>query len=115
MPRLFGTDGVRGVAHVDLTSDLVLALGRAAGVVLAPDGGTIVVGRDTRVSGPMLEDALVAGLCSAGAHVLRAGIVPTPAVAYLTLEHEAHAGAVISASHNPVEDNGIKFFSAQGL
>ena len=115
MKRLFGTDGVRGVANKDLTPDLALALGRGAGLVLAPGGGRFVVGRDTRLSGPMLEGALVAGLCSAGAEVLRAGIVPTPAVAYLTIEEGAAGGAVISASHNPVPDNGIKFFSAQGL
>jgi phosphoglucosamine mutase len=115
MGRLFGTDGVRGVANRDLTSDLVVALGRAAGQVLAPDGGTVVVGRDTRLSGPMLESALVAGLTSAGADVSLAGIVPTPAVAYLCLDERAVAGAVISASHNPVDDNGIKFFSDEGL
>jgi phosphoglucosamine mutase len=113
--RLFGTDGVRGVANRDLTPDLALALGRAAGLVLAPSGGRFVIGRDTRLSGPMLEAALVAGLCSSGAEVLRAGIVPTPAVAYLTLEEKARGGAVISASHNPVPDNGIKFFSSEGL
>jgi phosphoglucosamine mutase len=114
MTRLFGTDGVRGVANRDLTPDLALALGRAAGRVLT-DGGEVVVGRDTRVSGGMLEGALVAGLCSAGADVRLTGIIPTPAVAFLTMEEKAAAGAVISASHNPVEDNGIKFFSAAGL
>ncbi len=112
--RLFGTDGVRGVANRDLTPDLALALGRAAGQVLA-ENGKVVVGRDTRVSGPMLEGALVAGLCSAGAGVLLAGIVPTPGIAFLTIEEKARAGAVISASHNPVPDNGIKFFSTEGL
>ncbi|HVF53031.1 MAG TPA: phosphoglucosamine mutase [Actinomycetota bacterium] len=115
MARLFGTDGVRGVANEDLTPDLALALGRAAGEVLAAAGATVVVGRDTRVSGPMLEGALVAGLCSAGAHVELAGVIPTPAVAFLTLERGAAAGAVISASHNPVPDNGIKFFSDLGV
>jgi phosphoglucosamine mutase len=114
MSRLFGTDGVRGVANRDLTPDLALALGRAAGRVLAP-GGEVVVGRDTRVSGPMLEGALVAGLCSAGVDARVAGIIPTPAVAWLAVEDKAHAGAAISASHNPVADNGIKFFSAEGL
>jgi phosphoglucosamine mutase len=113
--RLFGTDGVRGVANVDLTPDLALALGRAAGFVLASGGGEVVMGRDTRVSGPMLEGGLVAGLCSAGVHVVLAGIIPTPGVAYLTVEEKARAGAVISASHNPVDDNGIKFFSDEGL
>ncbi len=115
MPRLFGTDGVRGVANKDLTPDLVLALGRAAGLVLASHGGDVVVGRDTRLSGPMLESALIAGLSSAGATVRVAGIVPTPAVSWLTVEVGARAGAVISASHNPVADNGIKFFSEEGL
>jgi len=115
MKRLFGTDGVRGVANRDLTPDLALALGRAAASVLAPSGGRFVVGRDTRLSGPMLEAALVAGLCSAGSDVLRAGVVPTPAVAFLTLEEEGSGGSVISASHNPVPDNGIKFFSSEGL
>jgi phosphoglucosamine mutase len=113
MTKLFGTDGVRGVANRDLTPDLVLALGRAAGAVTAR-GGRVVVGRDTRVSGPMLEGALVAGLCSAGVDVLLAGIVPTPAVAFLTRHERAQAGAVISASHNPVAHNGIKFFSESG-
>ena len=115
MSRLFGTDGVRGVANEQLTPDLALALGRAAGLALAPSGGRFVVGRDTRLSGPMLEAALVAGLCSSGAEVLRLGIVPTPAVAYLTVEEGADGGAMISASHNPVPDNGIKFFSNEGL
>lgn len=114
MTRLFGTDGVRGVANRDLTPDLALALGRAAGLVLAPGGGRVVVGRDTRLSGPMLQGALTAGLCSAGAQVLDAGILPTPGVAWLTRQEDAAAGAVISASHNPVPDNGIKFFSAVG-
>jgi len=115
MTRLFGTDGVRGVANSELTPDLTLALGRAAGRVLAPGGGIVVLGRDTRLSGPMLEGALVAGLCSAGAGVHLAGVIPTPAVAFLTLDEGAAAGAVISASHNPVADNGIKFFSDEGL
>jgi phosphoglucosamine mutase len=114
MARLFGTDGVRGVANRDLTPDLALALGRAAGLVLAPGGGRVVVGRDTRLSGPMLHAALTAGLCSAGAEVLDAGILPTPGVAWLTRSEGAAAGAMISASHNPVPDNGIKFFSAVG-
>jgi phosphoglucosamine mutase len=115
MPRLFGTDGVRGVANKDLTPDLALALGRAAGLVLAPSGGSIVVGRDTRVSGPMLESALVAGLCSAGVDARSAGVVPTPAVAFLTVDEGARAGGMVSASHNPVPDNGIKFFSDEGM
>lgn len=114
MTRLFGTDGIRGVANDDLSPDLVLALGRAAGVAAAR-GGPVIVGRDTRPSGPMLEAALVAGFCSAGVEVRRAGIVPTPAVAFLTVEEKATCGAVISASHNPVPDNGIKFFSDMGF
>ena len=115
MPRLFGTDGIRGIANEDLTPDLALALGRAAGRVLAPDGGEVIIGRDTRVSGPMLEGALVAGLCSAGVAVRTAGIVPSPAVAFLTVDERARAGTVISASHNPAPDNGIKFFSQLGI
>jgi phosphoglucosamine mutase len=115
MPALFGTDGVRGVANRDLTPDFALALGRAAGLVLASGGGDVIVGRDTRPSGPMLEGALVAGLSSAGARALLAGVIPTPGVAFLTLDEQALAGAVISASHNPVEDNGIKFFSQEGM
>ena len=115
MARLFGTDGVRGIANKDLTPDLALALGRAAALVVAPAGGEFVVGRDTRISGPMLEAALVAGLCSAGSDVRLAGVVPSPAVAFLTIDEKASGGAVISASHNPVDDNGIKFFSDEGL
>jgi phosphoglucosamine mutase len=115
MPRLFGTDGVRGVANRELTPDLALALGRAAGLVLAAERGEVVIGRDTRISGPMLEAALAAGLASSGVNVRTAGIVPTPAVAFLTQEEKASAGGVISASHNPVPDNGIKFFSAEGM
>jgi phosphoglucosamine mutase len=115
MTRLFGTDGVRGVANRDLTPDLALAVGRAGGLVLAPDGGRVVVGRDTRISGPMLEGALIAGLCSAGVQVMAAGVIPSPAVAFLTVDDGAAAGAVISASHNPVPDNGLKFFSEEGL
>lgn len=113
MTRLFGTDGVRGKANLDLTPDLALALGRAAGFVFG-DAGRVVLGRDTRVSGPMLEAALTAGLCSAGHDVALAGIVPTPAVSFLTSDEDVTAGGVVSASHNPVDDNGIKFFSSEG-
>jgi phosphoglucosamine mutase len=105
---------VRGVANRQLTPELALALGRAAGVVLARSG-PVVVGRDTRVSGSMLEGALVAGLCSAGTQVRLAGVIPTPGVAFLTIDERAAAGAMISASHNPVADNGIKFFSPEGV
>lgn len=115
MTQLFGTDGVRGVANRDLTPDLALALGRAAGQALGAPDGKVVVGRDTRLSGPMLEHALVAGLCSSGIDVVRLGVVPTPAVAHMILELGAAGGSMVSASHNPVPDNGIKFFSDQGL
>lgn len=115
MPKLFGTDGVRGVANRDLTPDLAVALGRAAGRVIAPNGGEVVVGRDTRISGAMLEGALIAGLCSAGVSVKNLGIVPTPAVAHLVLTEGLRGGGMVSASHNPVPDNGIKFFDASAL
>ncbi|MBE3577211.1 MAG: phosphoglucosamine mutase [Limnochordales bacterium] len=116
MKRLFGTDGVRGVANREITPELAFRLGRAAVAVLAADveRPRIVVGRDTRASGEMLQSALVAGFLSAGADCLDAGVIPTPAVAYLTRLRQAQAGAVISASHNPVEDNGIKFFGPNG-
>jgi phosphoglucosamine mutase len=107
----FGTDGVRGVANLDLTPELVLALGRAAARVLG--GWHFVVGRDTRLSGPLLESALVAGLMSEGAQVTSIGVAPTPAVAWLAAEEHA-AGAVISASHNRFEDNGVKLFAPGG-
>ncbi len=113
--RLFGTDGVRGVANQDLTPDLALSLGRAAARVLG--GGhaaRFLVARDTRLSGPMLESALAAGLMSAGAEVHLAGVLPTAGVAYLTERRSFQAGVMISASHNPVADNGIKFFAADG-
>ncbi len=114
--RLFGTDGVRGVANEELTPELALRLGEAAGRFLCDRGtGRIVVGRDTRRSGPMLEAALVAGITAAGGDALVAGIVPTPAVALLTRELGAEGGAVISASHNPAEYNGIKFFDREGF
>ncbi|MDO9557441.1 MAG: phosphoglucosamine mutase [Coriobacteriia bacterium] len=116
MTRLFGTDGVRGVANDDLTPELAFKLGEAAGHFLGERGrGRIVVGMDTRRSGEMLEAALVAGICSGGADALRCGIVPTPAVAYLTRALEADGGVVISASHNPAEYNGIKFFDRDGF
>lgn len=117
MGKLFGTDGVRGAANIHLTADLALQLGRAAARVL---GGTaaaprLVVARDTRVSGPMIQAALTAGVLSAGAGVLDAGVLPTPAVAFLVRHLGASAGAVISASHNPYADNGIKFFGPDGF
>jgi phosphoglucosamine mutase len=112
MTLRFGTDGVRGVANVELTSELVTALGRAAARVLGADE-PFVIGRDTRRSGPMLEAALVAGLCAEGADVILAGVLPTPAVAHAARERGAPA-AVISASHNPFGDNGIKLFAPGG-
>jgi phosphoglucosamine mutase len=114
--RLFGTDGVRGTANEFLTPELAFALGRAGGFVLASHGERrpVVVGRDTRCSGPMLEAALCAGICSIGLDVLTLGIVPTPGVAWLTRWLDAAAGVMISASHNPIEDNGIKFFASDG-
>jgi phosphoglucosamine mutase len=111
---LFGTDGVRGVANRDLTPELALALGRAVGARLAP-GSRVLVGRDTRLSGAMLEGALAAGLASAGVEVLLGGVLPTPAVAELVGTAGAAAGAVISASHNPFPDNGIKLFGPDGF
>jgi phosphoglucosamine mutase len=112
MTLRFGTDGVRGVANRDLTPELVTALGRAAAGVLGADR-PFVVGRDTRRSGPLLEAALVAGLCSEGADVERVGVLPTPGVAYLAQTSDAPA-AVISASHNPYSDNGVKLFARGG-
>ncbi|HEY5506651.1 MAG TPA: phosphoglucosamine mutase [Coriobacteriia bacterium] len=114
MPRLFGTDGVRGIANADLSIELAARLGEAAATLLAGAGGTIVIGKDTRISGDMLEAAIVAGATSAGCDVLLAGIIPTPAVALLVRELGADAGVVISASHNPAEYNGIKFFDRDG-
>lgn len=113
MARLFGTDGIRGVANADLTPELAFRVGRAAGAVLGAHG-PLVIGRDTRLSGPMLEAALAAGLCSVGASAALAGILPTPAVASLARAGQT-GGVVISASHNPVEDNGIKLFGADGF
>lgn len=116
MGRLFGTDGIRGVANADLSTELVDRVARAAVRVLAGAGrGRFAIGRDPRISGDLLEAALAAGLCSAGADVLRLGVLPTPGVAYLTRELGVHAGVVISASHNPVEDNGVKFFAPSGF
>jgi phosphoglucosamine mutase len=118
MGRLFGTDGVRGVAGTDLTADLARGLGGAAVVVLGRHGRdrpTFVVGRDTRASGEWLEDALVEGIREAGGDAVIAGVQPTPAVAFLAIELGASSGVVISASHNPAPDNGIKFFAGDGF
>lgn len=113
---MFGTDGVRGVANVDLTPELAFNVGRAAAHVLNPQGGgRFLIGRDTRLSGEMLEAALVSAICSTGGHPVRAGVLPTPGVAHLARVQRAAAGVVISASHNPIEDNGIKFFAGDGF
>ena len=117
MGRLFGTDGVRGVANRELTCGLAMGIGRAAALVLAKGGRrrpVFVIGADTRMSSDMLEAALIAGLCSVGADVIRLGVIPTPAVAYLVGKYKADAGIMISASHNPAEYNGIKFFNGEG-
>ena len=117
MSRLFGTDGVRGVANEELTPLLAMQLGQAGASVLTKETShkpTIMVGCDTRISGDMLANALMAGACSVGANAVYVGVVPTPAVAYLTRKNHMDAGVVISASHNPVEFNGIKFFDANG-
>lgn len=118
MGKYFGTDGVRGVANQELTPELAYKIGRCGGYVLTQNSAgrpVVLIGRDTRVSGPMLEAALVAGLLSIGADVVRLGVISTPGVAYLTRTMGADAGVMISASHNPVEDNGIKFFGRDGF
>jgi phosphoglucosamine mutase len=117
MARLFGTDGVRGEANIELTPELAYRLGRAATLYFGEDSETqpkILIGRDTRISGQMFEAALSAGICSAGGHAILAGVIPTPAIAYLARKMQAQAGIVISASHNPFHDNGIKFFGGDG-
>ncbi len=117
MARLFGTDGVRGVAGSELTIELATKLGQAGAYVLTKEQAhkpTILVGCDTRISGGMLANALIAGICSVGANAIHVGVLPTPAVAYLTRKHKVDAGVVISASHNPMEFNGIKFFNGEG-
>lgn len=117
MGKYFGTDGVRGVANSELTPELAFRLGRFGGYVLTKDKERpkVIIGRDTRISGHMLEGALVAGLLSIGAEVMRLGVISTPGVAYLTKALGAQAGVMISASHNPVADNGIKFFGPDGF
>lgn len=117
MGRLFGTDGVRGVANEELTPLLAMQLGQAGAYVLSREKAhkpTIMVGCDTRISGDMLANALMAGACSVGANCIYVGVIPTPAIAYLTRKYKVDAGVVISASHNPVEFNGIKFFDGSG-
>ena len=118
MKKLFGTDGVRGVANQDpMTSEMALRIGRAAAHVFRDSARRhhIVIGKDTRLSGYMIESALTSGLCSMGMDVLLIGPVPTPGIAFLTRSLRADAGVVISASHNPYEDNGIKFFGRDGF
>ncbi len=112
MPRLFGTDGVRGVANKELTCDLAFRLGQAA---VAFQGATVLIGKDTRLSGDMLEASVSAGIMSMGGTALLAGVIPTPAIAFLVRELRCDGGIVISASHNPPEYNGIKLFDAQGF
>ncbi|AIQ14609.1 phosphoglucosamine mutase [Paenibacillus durus] len=117
MGKYFGTDGVRGVANRELTAEMAYSIGRCGGYVLTAnvEKPKVVIGMDTRISGPLLESALVAGMLSIGAEVIRLGVVTTPAVAYITRLLKADAGVMISASHNPVEDNGIKFFGGDGF
>jgi phosphoglucosamine mutase len=118
MRKLFGTDGVRGVANLEpMTSETAMKLGRAAAYVFKTRSGRhqIVIGKDTRLSGYMLESALTSGICSMGVDVLLVGPLPTPAIAFLTRSLRADAGVMISASHNPYQDNGIKFFSNEGF
>ncbi|OJF93027.1 phosphoglucosamine mutase [Alkalibacterium sp. 20] len=119
MGKYFGTDGVRGIANKELTPELAFKLGRFGGYVLAQhsktDNPRVLVGKDTRISGRMLEYALISGLLSVGVEVLRLGVITTPGVSFLTRQQDAAAGVMISASHNPVEDNGIKFFGSDGF
>lgn len=117
MGRLFGTDGVRGIANSELTPELAMRLGQAGAYALTKENAhkpTILVGCDTRISGGMLANAIMSGICSVGANAVYVGIIPTPAVAYLTRAYKVDAGVVISASHNPMEFNGIKFFNEEG-
>ena len=113
MRTLFGTDGVRGVAGVDLTAELARDLGAAA-AAWAGEGSRVLIGRDTRESGPELEEALAEGIVSGGGRAVRAGVIPTPGVAVLVRLGKADLGCVISASHNPYQDNGIKFLGGDG-
>src|SRR5258707_5866762 len=116
--RLFGTDGVRGIANEELTPELALALGRAVTFVAGrgkPHQPRILIGKDTRLSGYMIETAIASGVCSMGGRVMLCGPIPTPAVAHLTMSMRADAGIVISASHTPYADNGIKIFGPDGF
>ncbi|MFP6655294.1 MAG: phosphoglucosamine mutase, partial [Myxococcota bacterium] len=120
-PRLFGTDGIRGTANLDpMTPEVALALGRAIALVFRDREGDvgrkqILIGKDTRLSGYMFENALAAGICSMGVNVIQVGPMPTPALAFLTRDMRCNAGVMITASHNPYQDNGIKFFAADGF
>ena len=116
MVTLFGTDGVRGVVNSTLMPELAFQLGRAAGAYFCREEGThrVLIGMDTRISGTMVAAALSAGLCASGVNVDLAGVIPTPGIAYLTRTENYDAGVVISASHNPFPDNGIKFFDRNG-
>ena len=118
MGKLFGTDGIRGVANETLTCQLAYRVGQAAAISLGSFDGKrpkVVIGKDTRISSDMLEAALLAGLTASGCDAVKLGVIPTPAVAYLTVREHADAGIVISASHNPFEHNGIKMFSSRGF
>ncbi len=117
MGRLFGTDGVRGVANSELTPELAFNLGKAGAFVLSKseERPVVLIGKDTRISGDMLEDAISAGILAMGGNVIKVGVLPTPAIAYLVRHYQADAGIVISASHNPFQDNGIKFFNGDGF
>lgn len=117
MGRLFGTDGVRGVANAELTPELAFKLGKAGAHVLSKNSKrpVVLIGKDTRLSGDMLEDALSAGILAVGGNVIKVGVLPTPAIAHLVKAYHADAGVVISASHNPFEYNGIKFFNGEGF
>lgn len=117
--KYFGTDGIRGIANKELTPELAYKVAKAAAYVLACGGKNctpvIVIGKDTRISGDLIESSMTAGFLSYGAKVIDLGVLPTPAVAYITRKINANAGVVISASHNPYEHNGIKFFSNKGM
>ena len=118
MGKLFGTDGIRGVVNAGLDADLAYKVGLAAATVLAKKKGgkpLVTIGKDTRISGDLLKGSLISGLCTAGADVLDLGTLPTPGVAWVTVDERADAGIVISASHNPFEHNGIKIFNGQGF
>ncbi|MBQ3123007.1 MAG: phosphoglucosamine mutase, partial [Firmicutes bacterium] len=116
MGRLFGTDGVRGIANKELTPELAFNLGKAGAYVLSKENRrpVVIIGKDTRISGDMIENALAAGILAVGGNVIKVGVLPTPAIAYLVKFYKADAGVVISASHNPFEYNGIKFFNGEG-